>query len=174
MAYERVLDLGQRNRPASCPFNGGHAPLREATWHDQAEMFQIRRHVEGKPVARNPPGDTNPYRSNLIGINPRSRESLYPAGDNSVIAADADHHFLDIAHVTMDVLPIGPQVDDRITDDLSGAVIGHVAAPTGLVDLDPELGEPGRRGNDVRARVVSLDAERDHRGMLEQQQDVRR
>src|SRR2546426_6743880 len=142
MAYERVLDLGQRNRPASCPFNGGHAPLREATWHDQPEMFQIRRHVEGKPVARNPPGDTNPYRSNLIGTNPRSRESLYPAGDNSVIAADPNHHFLDIAHVTMDVLPIGPQVDDRITHDLSAVVIGDHAATAGCVKLVAEPGEP--------------------------------
>src|SRR5438552_150491 len=165
MAYERVLDLGQRNRAATCPFDGGHAPLREATWHDQAEVCQVRHHIEGKPVARNPPGDTNPYRSDLIGTNPGSRESLYPASDNSVIAADPNHHFLDIPHVTMDVLPIGPQVDDRITHDLSGAVIGDVAAPTGLVNLDPELGQPGRRSNDVRAGVVSLDAERDHRGV---------
>jgi hypothetical protein len=72
----------------------------------------------------------------------------------------------------MHVAAVGVEVDDRITDDLAGAVVGHVAAAARFVDPDAEPRQLLVAGDDVGAAAVALDAERDHRRMLEQQQGV--
>ncbi len=72
----------------------------------------------------------------------------------------------------MHVLSIRPQVENRIRDELSGAVIGDVAAAARLMDLHAaRLQHVGRR-DDVRSRRIALHTEREHVGMLEQDERV--
>src|SRR5215210_5898691 len=54
----------------------------------------------------------------------------------AVVRADANHHLFDIAHVAVHVAAVRLQVEDRVADDLSWAVIGDVAASSGLVYAD--------------------------------------
>ncbi len=72
----------------------------------------------------------------------------------------------------MDVLSIGLEIDDRVADDLPGTVVGDIAAAAGFVDGDASRLEQRGRGEDVRAASVASDAEREHVGVLEQQQLV--
>ncbi len=70
----------------------------------------------------------------------------------------------------MHVLPVWPQIEDRVPDELSGSVIGDVAAATRLLELDPEgLPTSGVREHMLRVRPG---AERDHVRVLEQNELV--
>ena len=82
-------------------------------------------------------------------------------GAHPVVCAHADHHVLEIADIAVHVAAIGLQVDDRIADDLAGAVIRDVAAAAGLGDLDAEFSKPFVRDQHVRAAAVALHAKRD-------------
>ena len=105
-------------------------------------------------------------------LHPRARQSADAAGRHAEIRADANHQLLEIAHVRVHVAPIRLEVDDRIADELPGAVIGHVAAATRLVHLDAPGREHLRRRDDVRAGAVRFHAERDDVRVLEQKKDV--
>ena len=72
----------------------------------------------------------------------------------------------------MHVAAVGTQIEDRVADELSGAVVGDVAAATGFEDLDAARGELLGRRHDVSARRRQLDAERQDVRMLQQQQRV--
>ena len=72
----------------------------------------------------------------------------------------------------MNVTPIRLQVDDWIAHDLAGSVKGHVTAAAGLVNINPELRQVFRSGDDVRPAAVALYAKRDDRWMLEQQKQI--
>jgi len=73
----------------------------------------------------------------------------------------------------MDVAAIGAQVENRIAHDLSRPVVRHVPATAGFVNLDSGLRQLFRRGDNVGTAAVAFYAERDHRRMLEEQQNVR-
>ena len=93
-------------------------------------------------------------------------------GGDPVGRAQPDHHRFEIAHVAMDVLPVRLEIEDGIGDQLSGAVIGDVAAAAGLDHVDAARGQHFRCRDDVRARFSQLHAERDDMGVFEQQQRV--
>ena len=73
----------------------------------------------------------------------------------------------------MHIAPIGAQIHDWITNNLSGAVVCDVAATTGLVHLDATRGEQLRRRNQMRPRDRSLRAERDDVWVLEEKKQIR-
>ena len=85
-------------------------------------------------------------------------------------ADGANQHFLEVAHVAVHVAAIRIEVDDRIADELTRAVIGDVAAAPGLDELDAPRGSASGVSSDVRSIVPRLDAERDDRRMLQEQQ----
>ena len=93
-------------------------------------------------------------------------------GLDPVIGADADHHLLEVSYVPVHVLPVGPQVENGVRDELTRPVIRHVAAPSRLVDLDSALGEQFGRGENVRPRALEFHAERDDVRVLEEQESV--
>ena len=106
--------------------------------------------VEGEPVRGDPAGEVHAH--------------LDP-----VVRADADHPLLERADVLPDVGPVG-EIDDRVADDLARAVVGDVAAPVGLVQLEPVAREPLRRGDDVTA--VRAPADGEHRRVLHEEEVV--
>ena len=68
---------------------------------------------------------------------------------------------------TADVLAVPRQVEDRVADELSGRVVGRLAAAVGLDDLD--IGAVGH----VHLARLGAPAERDRRWMLEEEHRVR-
>ena len=94
----------------------------------------------------------------------------HPAFD-AVAGQRPDQRLLEVAHVAADVAAVGAEVEDRIADQLAGAVVGHLAAAVALGDLDPPRRQRRRRGDHVAGRGVppqGVDV-----GMLEQEQVLR-
>ena len=54
-------------------------------------------------------------------------------------AEGADQDLLEIGHVALDVAPVGREVQDRVAHELSGAVVGDLAAAVGLAHGDAEV-----------------------------------
>ncbi len=71
----------------------------------------------------------------------------------------------------MDIAAIGIEIDDRIADELAGAVVGHIAAASCLEHFDAELGEPLWRRHDIAAAVF-LHTNGDDVRVLEEKQRV--
>ena len=104
---------------------------------------------------------------------PGAREAGNAPGGDAVAGAHADHHLFEVAHVAVDVAPVGIEVDDRIPDDLPGPVVGHVAAAAGLGDLDAERAAASSSGARMCDRPPSpFTPEREHVRMLQQEQRV--
>ena len=72
----------------------------------------------------------------------------------------------------MHVAAIRFEVDDRIADDLTRAVIRHIAATACLADFDPARGECFGRREDVRPPAIASGTERQHVRMLDEQQQI--
>ena len=72
----------------------------------------------------------------------------------------------------MHVASIRTQIDDWVPDDLPRAVIRHIAAATGLVNSDAKRREPIAGRDDVGAPAVALHAKRNHRWVLQQQEQI--
>ena len=87
-----------------------------------------------------------------------------------VRAERADRHPLQPPHVLVDVVAVGAQGDDRVDDQLPGAVVGDAPAAVGVVDLDPLQLVPLRGHRQLRG-LGAAPARVDGR-VLEQQQHV--
>jgi hypothetical protein len=72
----------------------------------------------------------------------------------------------------MDVAAARVQVDDRVTNELAGPVVGDVAAAARLVDLDPARSKHVRARQNVSASAVAAHAEGQDVGMFEQEQRI--
>jgi hypothetical protein len=107
-----------------------------------------------------------------MGSDPDPGESLNAACRDAETGRRANHDFFKVANVSMNVAAIRIEIDDWIADNLTGAVIRDVASTSGLDDVDPSCSEHVGRRQDVRSTELALDAERNDRRMLEQQEQV--
>src|SRR5581483_6958089 len=80
----------------------------------------------------------------------------------------ADQRLLEVAHVLLDVAAVALQVEDRVADELAGAVERRLAAAVGLDDLDR-----GVRGDVEFRALVRPPAERHDGRVLEEEDRVR-
>src|SRR5439155_19058925 len=78
-----------------------------------------------------------------------------------------DHHLLERAQVTMDVTPLRSERHDGVADQLSGAVIRHLAAACDPADRHVA------RGGDPKMSGIRAPAEREDGRMLEEQERIR-
>ena len=81
-------------------------------------------------------------------------------------ASVAIERLLEVAAVLLHVLPVAGQVEDRVADELSGRVVGRLAAAVGLDELDL------RAVGQVQLALVGAPAERDDGRMLQEQHRV--
>lgn len=146
--------------------------VRNAARNDQIEVLQIGRDVEREPVARHPSRDPDADRRQLLASDPDAGQAVDTAGVDAVVGSGANQDLLDVADVSVDVLSIGFQIDNRITDDLSRAVVGDVAAATGFVHLDAARREKVGISEDVRSTAVAANAERQDVRVLDEQELV--
>ena len=180
---EQVEDLGERgccarsdlvegDLPAQLGRDRGERGLGQAARRDPLrERRRVQVDVERVAVRRHPLRDVHADRGDL----PRIRRSVDPdAGqsfDSRRLDFDggerADQRLFEVPAVTLDVLPVAGQVEDRVADELPGPVVRGLAAAVCLEDLD--LGAVG----DVELALLGSPPQRDHRGMLEEQDRVR-
>ncbi len=122
-------------------------------------MIQIRVDVQREPVHRNPSRDSNADRGDLattdpIGIvrptpDPDSRRPGIPPGRQSEITEGVDDRLLQQADPGVDSEADPIEIDDRIRDQLTGPVVGHVPTSIGLLPLDAVPSKSFRAGQHV-------------------------
>ena len=100
-------------------------------------------------------------------VDPDPGQPFDPRRLHSQRRQSPDQRLLEVAAVALHILSVALQVEDRVADELPGAVVGRLAAAVGLDDLD--LGALGH----VQLALLGATAERDHRRMLEQHDRVR-
>src|SRR5262249_39813983 len=116
-----------------------------------------------------PARDVDADRGDLArrGFEPHTGQSIDTSRIEPERGNRADDRLLEVAAVLPDVSTVTGQVEDRVADELPGAMEGRLAAPVGLDDLD--LGGGGK----VELAVLGAPSERDHRRMLDEDHRVR-
>jgi hypothetical protein len=90
---------------------------------------------------------------------------------DTVVRADTNHHLFEIANVTVHIASVWTQIENWISDDLSGAVIRHITAAACLMHLDAVHREVPVAGGDMRT-AVTPDTEGNHRRVLKEEQQI--
>ena len=104
------------------------------------------------------------------GLGPDAGQALDRARGDAVLRERLDHHPLQPPHVLVDVVAVGAQGDDRVGDQLAGAVVGDAAAAVGVAHLDSLPFVPlGSHRQLLRGRAAAAGV---NGGVLEQQQHV--
>ncbi len=133
------------------------------------ERRRIEADVQRVAVRRHPTGDVHADGGDLLRRRrePDAGEPVDALAFEPERRQRPDERFLEVPHVLLDVAAVPLQVDDRIADELARPVIRRLAAAVGLDDLDLRA----LRQVQLRA-LVRPAAERDHRGMLEEDDRV--
>src|SRR5882762_3351499 len=106
----------------------------------------------------------------ILSLNPDPRLAGLTLGRNAVIARGSDHYFFEHAHIPDHVAANGREIQDRIADDLSRAVIGDIAAAAGFVKINALLTQHIFAGEQVFA--VAIAALCDYVRMLAEQENI--
>src|SRR5882762_5584430 len=131
---------------------------------DAIEVRQISGDVEGKPVPGNPLLHVNADARDFLAAGPHARESRVALREDAEHVERLDQRLLERTQIPMQVLLVGAEIENRITDELAGPVERDVSAALHFEHVDPGRLEhvPGLR----------IPAQRDDRRVLEQQQHV--
>src|SRR5690606_20950321 len=132
---------------------------------DARERFQVHGDVERQAVEAAAPAHPDAEGGDLGVVDVDARRAVAPSPLDVPFAQGVDHRLFDPAHILAYAQLQPAQVQQRVGDDLAGAVVGHLPAP---VDL--------HHGNVARCQHVlgfAGLAEGEHRIVLHQPQFVR-
>lgn len=138
--------------------------------NDQIEETEIGVDIQGEAVRGYPARDVYADGGDFAARRMHAREPLDAKGFDAKITQGADQDFFEVADVTMHVLPVRAQIDDRVADDLAQPVIRDFAAAVGFKDRYATSVEDFGWRNDSGGRRAT--PERQHMRMLEQKQRV--
>ncbi len=160
--------------------------IADAAGNNETEGAEVRAEVEGEAVAGDAAGDVDANGGKFLGgfgCGPDAGEAGQAAGGDAAGGGGADEDFLESAHVIHRAefeaagarrqksrAGAGAEIENGIADELAGTMEGDIAAAVALRQLDAARGQGGAAEQHVFG--VGVAAERDHGGMLEQQQGV--
>src|SRR5438445_756811 len=84
---------------------------------------------------------------------PHPRRALVPLAHDAEPGERVDHGLLEQAHVVVQAEAVGVEVEDRVDDQLAGAVVGDVAAAVGFGEVDAGGLELRGGGEEVLGRA---------------------
>ena len=96
---------------------------------------QIGVYIERKSMACYPSRNSHSNRRDLFIANPDAGKPLDAPALNPIIRNRANQYFFEVAHITVNVAAIRFEIDDWITDELTGSVVGDVSAAPGFVNF---------------------------------------
>src|SRR6266576_2168754 len=148
------------------PFYRCHLDSGDSAGNDPLELGEVRHDVQREPMPRDPLLHVNPDARDLPAPppGPYAGVTRVPPGGNAQAGERVDQRLLQGAEIPVEIRLVAGQVDDRVADQLTRPVEGHVAAALDLEDLDAVAVDEVVR--------VCVAAQRHHRGMLEQEQHV--
>ena len=166
------------NRGIDFVLHAGYRAIRNSAWHDQVEVAQVGGHVQRKSMRGNATRDMHADCGDLLlrdgpsGQRPDSGAFRNSLGDNAIAGTGANEDFLQLANIvdSAETRSKAAQIDDRITDQLTRAMIGDVPAAVDLVDFHSSASEQFVASQDVLSLRISAEGE-DWR-MFEQQQSI--
>ncbi len=123
-------------------------------------------HVEREAVRADAAGDTDADRGDLCVADPDARSAGDAVADDAERGQCLDQRGLQPAYVGDGAEAHRPQIDDRVSDDLAGAVERDVAAAIALDNVGAERAKPCAGTQQVVG--IASRAERVGRRMLEQ------
>ena len=166
------LREGGRRSLRGFEFERGDRAVRDAAGDDEREVAEVGADVEREAVRGDELRDVNADGGDFLfgdvaaGERPDAGALADALRGDSEIFAGEDQRFFDEADEVdwAEVRAFFPgkvsaEIEDGITDELAGAVIGDVSATFGLVDFDVLGGELGICGEDVGARGVATERE---------------
>jgi hypothetical protein len=168
---DSVLDRVRTDGHAK-PRERRHAAVGDAAGDDQAEIVQIGADIEGEPVTGYPAREAHTDRGQFVATHPDAGQARDPRRRDPEIACHPYEDFFEVTHVAVDVATIGIEVNDRVAHDLAGTVVGHIAAASGLEDLDAPGGQHVLGRQNVGTTAVAADAQGQHRRVLDEEQQI--
>ena len=156
MTGERGFDLFHLHLVAQLLFQGGDSPVGEPAGIDVSEIIQLRVDIQGKPVHGHETGtayaDRTYFAQRTSGCRLRSllrdcvsepyaRSSRDSSSVHAEIGDRVDHALFERVHILFQPQIQPLQVQNRVTDQLAGTVIGDVAAPVDPEQFGPYAGE---------------------------------
>jgi hypothetical protein len=123
-------------------------------------------------VRRYPPGrDTDADRGELPVVHPDSRKTLLSPGRYPKVAQRQDQYLFEISQIAVQVAAIRLEIEDRISHELTRAVICHIATTTRRENFDAPVCQFVRGQKDVLR--MGTRPERDDVRMLKQENGIR-
>ena len=150
---------------------GRDALVDDAARDDESKCARSVVTLSAKPWLVTQRAIRTPIAASFSVADPGAGQPGSRAGVDAERRRRANHHFLEIANVSVDIAAVGPEIENRIADELPRTVIGDVAATTGFEQ--PRRRRAASVGGDAMMFERSLrvlHAERDDRRMLEQQE----
>ena len=181
-ALEELAEMRGQFRP---DFIGAHGAIQDAferrsafagnaAWHDQVKVSQIGGNIVREAMRSDPAAEVHAEGGEFFfacGLSDPYAVAIRDAfGRDFEIGRRADHGFFELLDVPAHVATEFGEIKDGIADNLSGAVIGDVATAVGCVEGDVHLCEQAVTGAEMF--FFSVAAERDHVGVLAEQQHV--
>jgi len=111
---------------------------------------------------RDPFTDPYPDRSDLAILNPDARFSRDLVPIDAELFEQINQEIFQTSQVTVQVPAALAQIENRVTHQLTGSVVGCLTAPIGFEERMGEL------GNDAQARLIRKPSDRINRLVLEQ------
>jgi hypothetical protein len=176
MVNEARLSFAERNASVEEFFEGGGFAVGDATGNDEVEVAEVGGDVVGKAVGGDPATDVDADGGEFFfgdvarRLDPDAGFAGDAVGGDTEISGGADHGLFEGADVPVDVATDGIEIEDRIADDLAGAVIRYVAAAVGFAEFDIFLAEDVFGGEEIFLAGVA--AEGEDVGMLAEEEDV--
>ena len=147
-----VFEWGQGYGLRNFEVEAGHGFVGDAAGIDELKIAEVSSDIEGETVGSNSARDVNADSADLafaglcglfvVETAPDAGESSDAAGTHAIDSAEADEGFFHHANEVDGTEPAtarvleGAEIEDRVADELTGAMIGDVAAAINFVEGD--------------------------------------
>ena len=165
------MDLASGDGGVQDFVDGGHGGVGDAAVVYEGEMVEIGGEVQGEAVHGDPALHVDADRGDLVFADPDAGFIISPDPRDAEADQGANQDFFQLPEVLSEVGAVAGEVQDGITDNLTGAVVGYVSAAVGVDQLNAAVGELGLLDEDVIE--ASGTAEGDYGRVFQEDKGVR-
>src|SRR3989449_10712218 len=155
----RSLDVFHVDRVAQHLLHRGHDAAVVSTRADLQKLPQVRAHVVREPMERHAAVDRQADRGDFLAANPNAPLRAFAGRLDPEVGACPEEDLLDVRHESLHIQAVR-ELEDRIADELTGAMVRRLAAPLDLHNLKARVEDilPLPAAAERRDRIV-LDAD---------------
>ena len=170
------LDFIELDVAAEKLFERGGFAVSDATGNDEIEEAEIGGDVVGKTVGGDPAADVDTdgseffFRDSAGWLDPDAGFAGDTKGRDAEVRGSTNHGFFERADVPVHVAADAIEIEDGVTDDLAGPMIGDIAAAVRFPEFDAFLAQDVFRREQIFRTGVAT--ERKHVGVLAEEQNI--